>query len=60
MSIIFLIISVTALVAFIIGLFNPGRAIFWSENKTKNKAFIYLVIGIVFGIVWVIVRFKLI
>lgn len=57
MSIIFLVISITALVASIIGLNNPGRAIFWSKNKNKTQLIVYLVIFIVFGIIWVLVRF---
>ena len=57
MSIIFLVISVTAFIAGIIGLFNPSRAIFWSQKKTKNKLFVYLIVGILFGVIWVLVRF---
>ena len=57
MSIIFLIISVTAFIAFIIGQFNPSRAIFWSKNKTKIQTIVYLIIGIIFGVIWVLVRF---
>ena len=57
MSIIYLVISITSLVAFIVGLYNPDRAIFWSKNKTKAQAFVYLFLFIIFGITWVLVRF---
>lgn len=57
MSIIFLIISITALVAFFVGLNNPDRAIFWSKNKTKIKAIVYLIIFVIFGIMWILIRF---
>ena len=57
MSIIFLVISVTAFIAFIIGLFNPSRAIFWSQSKNKMQLIVYIVIFVVFGTTWVIVRF---
>jgi hypothetical protein len=56
MSRIFLIVSITAFIAFIVGLFNPSRAIFWSKNKTKIKAIVYLIIFVVFGIIWFLVR----
>ncbi len=56
-SVIFLVISVTAFVAFVIGLSNPGRAIFWSREKTKAKSLVYLVIGVVFAVIWALVRF---
>jgi hypothetical protein len=57
MSRIFLIVSITALIAFIIGLFNPGRAIFWSKNKSKIKLIVYLIFFVVFGIIWILFRF---
>ena len=52
------IVSVTAFIAFIIGLFNPDRAIFWSKDKTKTKLIVYLVIGVIFGIIWFLIRVK--
>ena len=55
---IFLIVSVTAFIAFIVGLFNPDRAIFWSKDKTKTKLIVYLVIGVIFGIIWFLIRVK--
>jgi hypothetical protein len=58
MSTIFLVISVTAFIAFIIGLYNPSRAIFWSKNKTKIQLIVYLIIGIIFGMIWVKARFS--
>jgi hypothetical protein len=60
MTRIFLILSITALIAFIVGLINAGRAIFWSENKTKMKAVVYLVIGVLFGVIWFLIRFGVI
>ena len=56
MSRIFLIVSITALIAFIVGLFNPSRAIFWSKNKTKIKLIVYPIIFVIFGIIWFLVR----
>lgn len=53
---IFLIISITAFIAFVVGLINPGSAIFWSKNKTKIKVIVYLIIFVVFGIIWLLVR----
>jgi len=49
-----LIVSVTAFIAFIIGLFDPGRAIFWSQNKTKTKLIVYLIIFVIFGAIWLL------
>jgi len=53
---IFLIVSITAFIAFIVGLVNPSRAIFWSQKKTKIQSIVYLVIGVVFGIIWLLIR----
>jgi hypothetical protein len=60
MSRIFLIVSITAFIAFIVGLFNPSRAIFWSKNKTKIKVIVYLIIFVVFGIIWLLFHFGVI
>jgi hypothetical protein len=57
MKIIFLIISVTAFIAFIIGLFNPSRAIFWSKSKNKIQLIFYLIVGVISGIIWILIRF---
>ena len=57
---IFLIISITAFIAFVVGLINPGRAIFWSKNKTKIKAIVYFIIGVIFGVIWIQFRFHII
>ncbi len=51
-----LIISVTAFVAFVVGLFNPTRAIFWSQEKTRIKSIAYLIVGVIFGVIWILVR----
>ena len=56
MTRIFLIVSITAFIAFIVGLVNPSRAIFWSQKKTKIQSIVYLVIGVVFGIIWLLIR----
>ncbi len=56
MARIFLIVSVTAFIAFVVGLVQPERAIFWSSRKTKMQALLYLVVFAVFGAVWLLVR----
>ena len=51
-----LIISATSFIAFIIGLFNPGRAIFWSPKKNRIQLIYYLIVGVVFGALWLLIR----
>ena len=58
MTRIFLIVSITAFIAFIVGLVNPSRAIFWSKNKTKIQAVVYLIICVISGIIWFMIRVK--
>ena len=53
---VFLIVSITAFIAFIVGLINPSHAILWSKNKTRNQAIVYLIICIIFGIIWFLIR----
>jgi hypothetical protein len=60
MTRIFLIVSITAFIAFIVGLINPSRAIFWSKNKTKIQAIVYLLICVIFGVIWFLIRFRVI
>ncbi len=56
MARIFLIVSVTAFIAFVAGLVQPERAIFWSSRKTRMQALVYLVVFAVFGAIWLLVR----
>ncbi len=51
-----LVISATAFIAFVIGLFDPDRAIFWSKKKTRIQLVAYLVVGVVFGAIWFLIR----
>jgi hypothetical protein len=44
-------LSFAAFVCFIIGLVKPGIIIFWSKNKTRGKAWFYLIACIIFGII---------
>lgn len=53
---IFLIISITAFIGFIVGLFDPSRAIFWSKSKTKIQLIVYLIICAIFGVIWILIR----
>ena len=58
MARIFLIISITAFIAFVVGLVDPNRAIFWSQKKTRAQSVVYLIIGALFGVIWLLVRLR--
>jgi hypothetical protein len=56
----FLIVAILSLIAFITGLIKPSRVIFWSKNKTKIQAIVYLIIFVVFGIIGLLFHFSVI
>jgi hypothetical protein len=56
----FLIVSVLAFIAFVTGLIKPSRVIFWSKNKNKIQAIVYLVICVIFGIIGLLIHFRVI
>jgi len=52
----FLLLALIAFIVFVVGLNNPSKVIFWAKNKTKNQAFWYLLICIIFGIIAVVIH----
>ena len=49
--VIFAILAVIPLAAFILSMVNPEKMIFWSEKKSRDMACIYLVPFLIFGVI---------
>ena len=54
MTVIFFLLSIIALVAFIVGLIKPST-IFWTKSGKRSPAFVYLAAAIVFFIIYLMV-----
>jgi uncharacterized membrane protein YqhA len=52
----FLLLALIAFIIFVVGIVNPNKVIFWAKNKTKNQAFWYLLVCIIFGVVAVYIH----